>query len=154
MPIPSALLQQLATQQPYWYGVTVSFADSAAVGTADQVSIRITDTDFICTRIILTSRIDDTGILVVADDVDASGGDGGAPDPAVTIAIQETGTDRSLMNTQIDGLVFGLLGNRALPVPKLFRASSTVTFNVTLLRDVAAGTGLDLRISLEGWNQY
>lgn len=148
--VPANLIQQ----QPYWYQATLSFADAAVVGTSDQVSIRITDTDFVCTRILLTSRVDDTGILVVADDVDASGGDGGAPDPAITLAIQETGTDRSMMNTQVDGLVFGFLGNRGLPVPKLFRASSTVTFNVTLRRQLAAGTGLDLRIILEGWNQY
>lgn len=146
----TAQQQELSTRMPYWYQATVSFADAAAVGSSGTATINIDKTDFICTRIRVLSRVDDLGTMVTTDDIDAGGGDGGGnPDPACLLAITETGTDRAMQQTAIDAYALGVL-----PAPKWFRAGSTVTLAVTLLRAAAANTGVDVRIVLEGYLQY
>lgn len=149
------VLYDFTSRQPYYYQAEINFADAAAIGSQLTDSVRITDTPFVCTQIIVISRIDDFGTWLNGDDQDGSADQaGGWPDPGVRIQLQETGTDRFMAQTAIDGLVWGALRNRPLPVPKLFRASSTVTVTATLMRLLASGTGLDVRVVFEGYQQF
>lgn len=143
---------------PAWYPLLFQFADAAAVGTTLQQAIRVADSLFCCTAILVATRVDDTGALIAATDVGGFGGGtftevGGPIDPAVTLQFTETGSQRNYViggPQSLDAWFFSHA--RPLPQPIWVNASSQIQVTVALLKLAEAARGLDVRVTFEGYH--
>lgn len=142
-------------QVPYWYSVDLFFADAAAIGTQVSNALRVNDVHFVCTAILVTSRIDDTGVRFGGTDDVGTNKTGSQPDSAYLINIKDGTMSRNHMDVPIDAGILGGAGvPRTLPVPLLMRKGSTFTCTVTNLKQTAAGVGQDCRVIFEGYNDF
>jgi hypothetical protein len=155
-------LQELRNEVPYWYTLSdgpIKFAD-AAVASSDtplvqRGSIRIDDTPFVWCSTLVTTRVDDTGDIMGPDDNDGSHHVGSPSDPGVEIEFFETGKDSNMQNVRFDAFLFNCNGGfRPLPRRKLLRPATTLQVNVALMKQLAGGTGADVRVVLEGFKLY
>lgn len=142
-------------EEHYIYQIELAIANAAAVGTVIRGGINIgQESDFICTRVTSSTRVDATGIPVPPGTgwgADASG----VNDAPFEMLIRNGGSDRQLSNEPVDA--FAAYGtNGGLPgiwsKPRLFQRSTRLQLELTLLKVAAAAS--TARVLFHGFKIY